>query len=206
MRLIAFVVLFGCLGLSSCKKGKADFTIKGVIWDNTFDTSLNGAKLKLYEITAGGGATTLIGEATVGSDGAYSFTFPRNSAEAYTLTIRKDNYFEQDMPINFSDLTITEDNVYNFNSTALSWARLRFITTDSTASLKYIKQLGKVDCVGCCNADENYLNGIQDLTIICANDGNTVYSYNWWHLGTSFNGVKSANTTAFDTVDIILNY
>lgn len=206
MRFLVFILAISMLGLSACKKGKADFTIKGTISDATFGTTLSGAELKLYEIEAGGASSTLISQSTVGSDGSYSFTFPRNASESYLLTIRKNNYFDRDMVIPFSDLTIENDNVRNYSSTARSWARLRFITSDPTAQLKYVKQQGKTDCASCCDNSENFLNGVQDATIICPNDGNTVYSYHYWLLGTAISGEKNATTTAFDTVDIILNY
>lgn len=206
MRFTFYLLAISLLSLSACKKGKADFTIKGTISDDTFVTSLAGAELKIYEIEAGGAATNLMGETTVASDGSYSFTFPRNQAESYLLTIRKDNYFEQDKTIFFSDLTIEEDNVKNYSTTAKSWARLKFITTDPTAQLNYIKQNGKAGCDGCCESSEQSLSGIQDLTIICPNDGNTTYSYHYWMPGTAITGDKSATTTAFDTVDIVLNY
>lgn len=206
MRVLAYIIVIGIIGFTSCKKGKADFTIKGVITNNTFGSGLNGAKVKLYEIEAGGGSTNLLGETTIGSDGSYSFTFPRNKAESYLVTIRKEDYYDRDMPINFADLTIENDNIYNFYSTAKSWVRLKFITTNPAAEFRYIKQQGKEICDGCCSADEQFLYGVQDLTIICPNDGNTLYSYNYWVLGTPVSGVRSATTAAFDTVDIVLNY
>ena len=206
MKFLAHIFAAAILLLSSCNKGKADFTVKGTISDDTFSGALTGASVELYEVEAGGSASNLIGSATIGSDGAYSFTFPRNKAESYLLKVRKDNYFEQDFTIPFSELTIEEDNVRNYSSTAKSWARLRFITTDPTAQLKYVKQQGKIDCANCCGTEENFLNGVVDTEIICPNDGNTTYSYHYWLLGTSISGEKNANTTAFDTVDIVLNY
>lgn len=206
MKLFLYFFLLSTVALSSCKKGKADFTVKGTISDDTFNGALVGANVKIYEVEAGGGSSNLMGETTISSDGSYSFTFARNMAESYLLTIRKDNYFDRDFVIPFSDLSIEEDNVLNYSSTAKSWARLKFITTDPQAALKYVKQQGKVDCDDCCDNGENYLNGVQDVTIICPNDGNTLYSYHYWLLGTIISGEKSATTTAFDTVDIVLNY
>jgi len=206
MKFLLYTLIISTLGLSACKKGKADFTVRGTISDDTFNTSLAGANVKIYEVEAGGGSSTIVGETTIGSDGSYSFTFPRNMSESYLLTVRKDNYFDRDLVIPFSDLSIEEDNVINYSSTAKSWARLKFITTDPQAQLKYVKQQGKVDCADCCDNGENYLNGIQDATIICPNDGNTTYSYHFWLLGTTISGEKNATTTAFDTVDIVLNY
>ncbi|MBL4862063.1 MAG: carboxypeptidase regulatory-like domain-containing protein [Crocinitomicaceae bacterium] len=142
--------LFLCV---ACKKGKADFTLKGSVSDNTFSTALTGATIKIYEIEAGGGETNLLASSTINSDGNYSFTFPRNKAESYRVEIRKNAYFEQDIEIPFSNLTIEEDNVRNFSSTAKSWVKLRFTSTGAN-NLKYVKQEGKVDCSECCGNGE----------------------------------------------------
>jgi hypothetical protein len=204
MRTFAALLLLGIL--FSCNKGQSDFILTGTISDGTFSGGLTGAEVKLYEIEAGGASTNLLSSTTLSSDGKYSFTFPRNKAESYTLSIRKENYFDQDITIPFSDLSVEEENVRNYSTTAKSWARLIFTTTNPSASLKYIKQQGKTGCAECCGSGENYLNGAIDTMIYCPNDGNTTYSYHYWLLGTSISGEKSANTTAFDTVDIILNY
>lgn len=206
MKLSTLFLIFGLVSITACNKGKADFTLKGTITDNTFGTTLEGGTVQLYEIEVGTLSTTLIGESTIGLDGSYSFTFPRNTVESYTLSIRKENYFDQDKSIPFSDLTLEEDNVRDFNTTAMSWARLRFITTDPIAEMHYIKQLGKQGCTSCCATDEQVLYGVQDDEIICPNDGNSVYSYNYWIIGTSGTSNKSATTSAFDTVTITLNY
>jgi len=192
--------------LFSCEKGKADFTLKGTITDETFGGSLVGATIAIYEIEAGTTNNALIGASTIQSDGTYSFTFPRNMVESYLLTVRKSNYFEKDFSIPFSGMTIEEDNVRDYATTAKSWARLRFITSNPNAELRYTKQEGKTDCPNCCDDNEQYLYGITDLELICPNDGNTLYSYNYSIIGSGINGIKSATTTAFDTVNIVLNY
>ena len=206
MKLTTLFLILGLASITACNKGKADFTLKGTITDTTFSTSLEGATVKLYETEAGTFSSTLIAESTIGADGSYSFTFPRNAVESYTLSIHKENYFDQENIINFSAMTIEEDNVRDFSTTAKSWARLRFITTTPLAELHYIKQLGKQGCPSCCGIDEQTLSGVQDLEIICPNDGNSTYSYNYWVIGTADSGNKSAITTAFDTVTITLTY
>ncbi|MFT6502679.1 MAG: hypothetical protein ACJASQ_002806 [Crocinitomicaceae bacterium] len=206
MKLSTLFLILGLASITACNKGKADFTLKGTITDNTSGTALEGGTVQLYEIEAGTLSTSLIGESTIGADGSYSFTFPRNTVESYTLSIRKENYFDQDKTIPFSDLTLEEDNVKDYSTTAMSWARLRFITTDPMAEMHYVKQLGKQGCATCCSTDEQVLNGVQDYEIICPNDGNTVYSYNYWIIGTPGVSNKSATTNAFDTTTITLNY
>lgn len=204
MRFLLLVLVAVLVALPSCKKGKADFTLKGVITDSTFDTPLTGGKVYLYEVEAGGGATNLIGSATIGSDGTYSFTFPRNAVESYTVVIEKNGYFEVEASIPLSDMTIEEDNVYNFATTAKSWAALRFVTNDPLGALTYTKQSGKTNCLECCANESKTIYGAIDTIIYCPNDGNTTYSYSYSTNGIF--GIKQATTTAFDTTTITLSY
>lgn len=200
-----FLILFV---FSSCKKGKADFTLTGVITDQTFNSPLSGATVNLYATTAGGSSTDLIAQTTVGSDGAYSLTFPRDQVETYYLEVLKDNYFGLYKSIPFSSLTIKEDNVRSYGTTAKSWVRLRFINNSPQASdvLQYIKQEGKEGCDECCVDTDQFLNGAVDTSIYCINDGNTTYSYFYWVHNSTNQGMKSVVTVPFDTVDLVLTY
>ncbi|MCR9173960.1 MAG: hypothetical protein NXI10_15760 [bacterium] len=203
MKLLAIALLTVALGLTGCKKGKADIVLKGALTDDTFNTELVGATVKLYEIEAGGGAINLLGSTTVGSDGSYSFTFPRNPVDNYILEIRKNGYFDQDVSIPLSSLTISEDNVRNYSTTAKAWAGLHFVTS-GTGSVSYIRQQGKSDCAECCTSSQVTLNGPMDTTIYCINDGNVTYSYTYTAGGQT--GLKQAVTTAFDTTVINLTF
>ncbi|TNF46821.1 MAG: hypothetical protein EP305_09920 [Bacteroidetes bacterium] len=207
MRLF-FILIIG-LSFMGCKKGKGEFTLKGNISDNTFNTSHAGAVVKLYQVPVGTTDLQLIGTQTLGSDGNYSFTFPREKMERYVLKASKDLYFDVNENIYFSTMTLEEDNVRNFGTTAKSWVNLRFINVSpSSASdfLAYTKQSGKADCEECCSKDQQNLYGIVDTSIICVNDGNTMYSYFYYLSGTSNNGIKSVITTAFDTTELLLQY
>lgn len=194
---------FGCK-----KKGKASFTIKGVITDGTFSTPLSNAEVYLYETIAGQSTSSLIEQTTTNSFGEYSFTFSRNKAESYFLSTSKLNYFPLEETIYFSDLTIEQDNVRNYTTTALSWVRLRFenISPSPSDVLQYSRQLGKINCSTCCPSGLNYLYGAVDTTIYCVNDGNTTYQYQYAVQGTTNNGVRSVTSVAFDTSEIFLQY
>ena len=207
LRFSSFIFLLA-LTLIACNKGKSDLTLRGVITDSSFNAPLSGASVSLYEIAAGGGVSSLIGQVTLGSDGSYSFTFPRNIAEGYELFVNKNNYFSINETIPFSNLTIEEDNIFNFSTTALSWAKLRFINLSPQSGdiLRYIRNEGKSDCLECCTGGEHFLYGAVDTTIYCANDGNTIYSYQYYDYATGIQGVRSTTTTAFDTTEILLNY
>lgn len=206
MKKILVFLLVLLVASTSCKKGKATFTLKGVITDATFNGGLSGAQVDLYEVEAGGSPTTLIGSTTLGSSGEYFFSFPRNAAESYILFVHKDSYFEGNFLIPFSELTIEEDNVRNYSLAAESWAALHFVTTNPAATLVYTKQQGKANCDDCCPTTEQTFYGVLDTILYCPNDGNTVYSYNYQVVGTSNFGTKSGTTVAFDTTTITLSY
>jgi hypothetical protein len=200
---ILFIVVF-----AACKKGKGDFTLKGVITDTTFSTTHAGAVVKLYQVPAGTTQEILIGTQTLGSDGAYSFTFPRDKMEKYIVKVTKNNYFSLNETVYFSELSLEEDNIANFSTTAKSWAKLRFINSSPQPGdiLTYIKQEGKANCPECCTTSETIFYGPLDTTIYCINDGNRIYSYFYAVSGTTNQGIKSATTIAFDTTEILLNY
>ena len=193
---------------SSCKKGKANFTLKGVLTDETFNTPFANAEVKLYSVPVATSQQILIGSLITGSDGSYTFTFPRDKMEKYILVATKDNYFEINGTVLFSSLSITEDNVRNYGTTAMSWARLVFLNNSPLANdhMRYIKQDGKSGCMECCPITQQDYYGALDTSIYCVNDANTNYSYYYWIIGTSNQGLKSAYTTPFDTIDIVLNY
>lgn len=204
-RIIAIITII--VAITSCKKGAADFTLKGLITDKSFNTPLAGATAKLYEVEAGGGAVNLLGSMSL-TDGNYSFTFKRNKAESYKLIVEKENYFDLNQSINFSDLTIEEDNVRNYGVYAKSWVNLRFINSNPQPAdmLQYQRSQGKIDCADCCTAESQILEGAIDTNIYCINDGNTVYAYNYWILGTGLFGNKSVTTVPFDTTELLLTY
>ncbi len=207
MKYILLTFFISVAVLSCKKKGKADFVLKGTLTNTTFSIPMDGAQVQLFEKKAGGSSFDLIGTTSTDGNGAYSFTFPRNSVESYKITLTKDLYFDIEQIINFSDLTIENDNVRNFSTTAKSWVKLRFINQSPSSTLdvlKYTQVEGKTGCLLCCPSGEHSLYGVIDTTIYCINDGNTTYRYNF--IIGSTTGTKFANTTAFDTTEILLTY
>jgi hypothetical protein len=162
----------------------------------------------LYQVPIGTTQQVLLSTSTIGSDGLYSFTFPRDKMEKYVLVITKLNYFDISEEVFFSSLTTKEDNVRDYSTKAKAWVKLTFFNSNPAPGdqLKYIKQAGKEGCSECCSDAEQFLIGAINTSIYCVNDGNTDYSYYYWLIGTSNQGLKSAYTTAFDTVEISLTY
>lgn len=203
--LFALLVLFS---LGSCKKGKADFTLKGTITDATFATGLSGASVKLYATEVGSLTIDQIASGTLNANGEYSFTFPRDKIETYYLEVTKDNYFEVYEAIPFSELTISEDNVYNFSTTAKGWVKFHIVNNNGQASdvLEYIREEGKVDCAECCPGGYRYYYGAVDTTFYCVNDGNKEYSGYYWEQGGGASGPVWVITPPFDTVNVNISY
>lgn len=208
MKKIVFLICILSVVIS-CKKGKADFVLKGIVTDNTFSTNHSGANVNLYQVPAGTSQQELIASSTIGVNGEYSFTFPRDKMDKFILKVTKSGYFDIESDVYFSELTIEEENIKNLSTTAKSWVKLTFLNTNPspTDQLKYIKQEGKENCAECCTDTEQNYYGALDTSIYCINDGNTNYSYYYWTIQQSTNqGLKTAYTTAFDTTELILNY
>jgi hypothetical protein len=194
--------------LISCEKGTGNFTIKGTITDATNQSGLQGAEIKIYKVPIASTQEILIGTAIIGSDGSYSFTFPREKMERYTLHVKKENYFDLTKDVYYSSLSLNNDNIRNYSTKAKAWIALHFINSNPQATdhLQYIKQSGLQGCTACCpNTEQNYY-GALDTTIYCINNGNEIYSVYYWVLNTNNQGLLSTETTSFDTTEIILNY
>lgn len=197
------VLLFAIWG---CRKGPVEYTLKGTITDDTFSTGLAGAHLSLYEIAAGNGDQTLIGETTLGADGTYSFTFERNKVESYRILVTKNNYFEIDQLVYQSTLTSKEDNIRDFSTTAKAWARVHLTTNNSAGHLQLLKTKGKNDCSECCAVGPFDFYGAIDTIFYCINDGNTIFEYQYSDLLNVQTGWININTVAFDTTNLNLTY
>lgn len=193
----------------SCKKEPIEFTLKGKVSDATFNSGLKDATITLTEIPIANGGAKVVGSAVLGADGSYSFTFKRDKAEKYVLSITKTNYFSIKEEIPFSTFSSEEALVKNYSTTAKAWAKIRFVNVgiaNETDVLSFIKQQGKTGCAECCAVEERFVYGIADTSFICINDGNTNYSYYYSiHNSTSY-GLPVIYTTAFDTVEYVQQY
>ena len=208
MKKFLLFVFLGLFLLSSCKKGKADFTLKGTVSDTTFGTALDGATVRLYATKAGEITSDQIASATLNASGEYSFTFPRDKIETYYLEITKENYFDIYETIPFADLTIEEDNVYDLSTNAKGWVKFHIVNNNGQASdvLEYIRQEGKINCEECCPGGYQYFYGAVDTTFYCVNDGNAEYSGYYWEQGGGASGPVWTMTPPFDTVEINISY
>ena len=201
-----FYFLFLANTVISCDKGKANFVLKGTIQDETFSTTLAGATIQLYQVQVGSASETYVSSQTIGSDGTYSFTFPRDNMEKYILRIEKDNYFPLEKTVYFSSLTINSDNIRDYSTTAKAWVKLNFINDPNFGGneLEYTIQQGKENVAGSCQHGTYTIN--TSTSYYCINDGNQLYSYLYFAFGPNDTGVKSVITTPFDTTELTLTY
>jgi hypothetical protein len=204
-RLVIFILL---LLFAGCEKGTGNFILKGKISDLTFNQNLDGALVKLYKVPVGTTNEILVDSLITQNDGNYYFKFPRERMEKYILRAEKKNYFEIDNPIFYSALNLSEDNILNFETHAKGWVKIRLFNQNPSVGdqLRYIKQAGLQGCPSCCpNTEQNYY-GPLDLTFTCVNRGNQTYSFYYWVVNSSNQGLKEIVTTAFDTVNLSLIY
>ncbi len=198
-----FLLLFAFS--ASCKKKGLEYTIEGVVTDETFNTPGSGMLVELYE-TPAGGEKQLKSSMVTGSDGKFSFKVKREKIEAYELVYSKNLYFGKSTSFNLGNLSTKEPNVFNSSLIAKSWVRMIFHNPDDDQDLKVIRTNGITGCSECCTWTEMYFYGTTDSTVYCINNGNTEYSYHWYLLGTQSHDEQSVITVPFDTTDIVFNY
>lgn len=203
------LIVLLALGIVACNKGKADVTLEGFVYDDTFQTLMVDQKVELYEVEAGTNAEKLIASAHTNQIGRYSFTFQRDKAEKYIVRVTPQDYFPINEIVNFDDLSIEEKNFRDVSTTAKSWVRLVFTNVapaNSWDDLRYTLDEGKTDCEGCMSSEPQHLIGEIDTVIYTLNDGNAPFRYYYVLESTPLSGYKSATTAAFDTTTIQLEY
>lgn len=203
-----FLIAFCIIIVIACKKKTAHFVIKGTVTDESFSSGLTDAIAYLFKVDASTSQEEQIASSVLTSNGEYSFDIVRDKSTAFIIRVDKSNYFPIEQQVNFSNLSVENDNIYNLSTTAKSWVNLHFknLNPQSTDELTYTKQQGKNDCSECCGKSEVSLKGSIDTNIYCINDGNTTYSYLYFVTGTTNSAIKQITTIPFDTVELYLAY
>jgi len=205
-RIILYTTLF--LLALGCEKGAGTFTVTGTIYDDSFESPLANAKIELYGVSVGNNQISMVASGITDNAGKYQLSFPRTRTEKYVLKVIKNGYFTLEEDIYYSSLTLKDDNVRNYTTTAKSWVEIRINNTNPAGSdhLQFIRQLGKANCSECCGSGLQHYYGAQNTSLFCINDGNKPYSIEYAVFGTSNTGVLQVNTTAFDTTVLYLTY
>lgn len=194
--------------LFSCEKGTGTFVIKGKISDQTFQTGLEGAIISLYKVPIGTSDELFVKSITLPATGTYEFSVPREKMERYILHVDKPLYFPIEKNLYYSELSIENDNLCDLGTKAMSWAKIHFKNNNPVPMdhFRYIKQEGLAACLSCCPSTTQNFYGSLDTTFYCVNNGNTTYSIYYWEMNTNNSGLKTTNTTAFDTTLIEVIY
>ncbi len=205
-RLVLFSMVI--LLLFGCHKGTGNFIIKGEVLDETFNIGLQDAVISIYKVPIGTSDQQFIESIVLPSSGQYQFTVPREKMERYVLKIEKEKYFPLEKDLYYSQLSLAQDNICDLSTRAKAWAKIHFKNINPVASdhFRYIKQEGLAACDECCPITTQNFYGPLDTTFYCLNNGNSIYSLFYWEMNTNNNGLKSANTSAFDTTLIEVIY
>lgn len=189
----------------SCKKKNLKYTIKGTIYDSSFNTPLSGASVSIYVTTTSNSTPVEKVSLVTDAAGNYSYELEREKLQSVIISVNKQNYFSDGTTTTLDNLSIEDDNTFNYNLYAKSWARLHFVS-DGTKTIKYYKQVGKNGCAECCPTGEIQLSNITDHSVYCINNGNTQYQIFYDVQGTTNNGTLSVTTVPFDTTEILISY
>ena len=202
-----YLVVFILILFSGCKKKKLVYVVEGIVTDQSFNQPFASVKLKVEIKKAVNSYYSNLTTVTTNSQGYYRFEIVNDLIEKIRISAEPDLYFPIEQIIPYGNLT-TESNVYDLKGYAKSWARLIFKNNNPNPSdhLTYIKKDGKENCSECCPAVAQDYFGATNDTVICINNGNTYYSYNYSLVGTPTYGFLSVYTVAFDTTEVILNY
>lgn len=204
-----YIILLSIISIIffSCNKDPLEFTIKGKITDESLGGGLTDAKIDLY-VTKAGGNIIFLESVTASSSGDYNFVVPRDKDEKFNIVIEKPGYFVLNETILFTDLTATEDNVYNYGTTAKSYVQFNLLNNnpDSQDQLKIQKLNGKQGCEECCPLGIEYFNGDVDESFSCALDAYTNYRFIYWLPGAQEAIYDSIYTQPFQTSQYNITY
>lgn len=189
----------------NCKKKDLTYTISGNIHDVAFNNNLSGAKVQIQLENTGNSSANKTVELTTGADGSYSYTFTRDKFTSIEITVSKNMYFTQTTFLTLDELELNGTTTINYNMNALSWVRLHF-TGNGSQDITYYQQQGLSGCAECCPSGAHNLYQVSDESIICINNGNTLYEIYYFLTGTTTGGPVGVVTVPFDTTDLNVSY
>lgn len=205
-----FITLFSLLILLSCKKDSIQFAISGKINDTSFNTGLSGASVSIYQVNAGTTEKVYITSTTTDEGGNYEFKINREQAEKYYIDCSKENYFDVEKEVNFSDLTTDKTNTINIDIDAkatIRWIVKNIGQVDSTDVFKIQKMNGKTDCEACCaNTFYIYTGANVNDTLTCRTKGNTYLKFYQIDNQEQTSELDSVYCTAFQTTTVSINF
>ena len=171
-RLIPLVLLL----LISCRnEEELRFIIKGQVTDASINQPMSSGELALYKLPLGNSQPVFVDQLSL-THGQYEFSFLRDKSERYLLRFSNAGYFDEELEINFSDLTVGDPYVINFSVDAIAYAHWVFQNTNSANpnnSVSIQKLNGRTNGAGTCPNQTYTFSGQQTPdTLTCAVGGN----------------------------------
>ncbi|MNU94581.1 hypothetical protein D3C71_845680 [compost metagenome] len=203
-KLIPLLGILAFFAINSCKKKDLTYQIKGTIYDSSLSIPLAGAQVVITASASGTSGITLA-TLTTDANGNYSYEVKRDKYQSINIAVTKNNYFPDGTTTTLDNLSLKDDNTFNYNLYARSWVRLHFVS-DGTKVIKYYKQAGKNGCTECCPTGEIQLDHVTDQSVYCINNGNTAYQIFYDVQGTTNNGTLQVITVPFDTTELLISY
>lgn len=201
---VSLAFIFG-----ACRKKEAiDIVLKGTINDASTNSPLSYANIQLYKLPLGELNFVLVEQAQLSASGEYSFTFKRDKFEKVKLVVDKSMYFTLNEEIQLSSLSVEDENVRNYATTAKSWVRIVINNQNPTDNdqLDITKKVGKSGCEECCPNEKISFYGPANESIYCINSAFHTFALNYLDYSTANIGTLTTTTNIFDTVEIVLNY
>ncbi|MBU2020411.1 MAG: carboxypeptidase-like regulatory domain-containing protein [Bacteroidetes bacterium] len=202
-----FLGIFSFIAVAGCKKKTVSYKIVGKAIDDTFKKPLEDATIRIEGLVSSTGSYTLISNTFTDAEGNFEFVLPRGNYSSIRFTAEKQMYYENSTVLNVSDLNPEKDNNVEVLTTARSWIKIVFVNDNGTSTdrLSFRKQQGKINCEGCCDSEFQIFDGAIGGTVICANDGNSTFSYLYSTNGNS-PVTNSTMTTPYDTNLVEIHY
>jgi len=164
----------------TCKKKSTEVFFEGRIIDAVTKAPLANANVSLASTSVQSWVYNSnfqdIANTKTSQDGAFSMAFNMLPATAYRLYIYKNNYFEEFIFINASDISqgVTYKDIYELNSEAEITINLKnSLPFDMDDRIVFRFLTGAYECASCCSSQYMYGYGSQfDTTITCKTHGN----------------------------------
>lgn len=206
MRNTIVLLIFTLFLFVACKPKGVTYSIKGTVFDASFNQSFADGKVQLFEKSVTGFAYKEVATVYTTSEGEFKITFPRNRVLDYKIVITKDDYFQGEFIILPNELIPNDDYQQTFSMYAHAWVKIHLQNVDEVNSyddLIYKKLTGKEDCVACCpNGETQHFYGANDTTFYCMAEGGKPFSYYYELSNTAFMGNEQVIAVPLDTVTL----
>ena len=185
--------------------------MKGTVTDNTDQSPIVGAEVKIYQKTFNGAVASNtfdhIGTVTTDGSGFYTLTFERVKVTEFKIEIRQEGFFTSSNVFGSAEVTSDQNNVFNYGMDGMSWAKFDIqntIPNDPGDNMNLIFYHYRTGCDGCIEMDYNAFEGIVDTVVTYTNTAGNYLKF------TVADGMTSSTDSILmpfnDTVTYSINY